>query len=253
MQVHQVPALGGALWLREGWRLFRRQPIGLPAMVVFYLLLLFVPLLLPPPYLGIALSTVVSPFATVGLMTACREIVLGRAPTVIVFAVAFREPSARARLLRLGMINVVLVLLLATLFSMLELDGVSVDTPAETAPGLQDINWASMLLQLVAFAPVLALMWFSPLLVAWHGMTPAKAMFGSAIACLRNVGSLFVYGNIVVLFVFVVSFVVLGAIGLVTSSQSVQSMFIAPVGLVVVSIVQASFYAMYVSIFSQDA
>jgi hypothetical protein len=252
MQVHQVPALGGALWLRDGWRLFKRQPIGLPAMVVFFLLMIFVPLLLPK-YVDGAVLMLVLPFATVGLMTACREIVLGRAPTVIVFAVAFREPGARNRLLRLGLINVLLALVLATLSSLFGIDALRVDATTETPRALTDVNWTALLVRLLVLAPIAAVMWFSPMLVAWHGMTPGKAMFGSAVACVRNVGSLFVYCNSVVLFVFFVNFVVLGVVGLVTSSQSVQSMFIAPVGLVVMSIVQASFYAMYASIFSQDA
>lgn len=252
MQVHQVPALGGVLWMRDGWRLFKRQPIGLPAMVVFYMLMVIVPLLLPD-YVDQAALMLISPFATVGVMTACREIGQGRAPTVLVFGAAFREPGARSRLLRLGLINAALALLLTLLVRGLGLHGLYVEAGADGTPTISDVDWLAIMINFLLLAPVLAVMCFSPMLVAWHGMTPAKAMFGSALACLRNLGSLFVYGNAVVLFVFLVVWVVFGAIAQLTSSQSVQSMFIAPIGLIVVSIVQASYYAMYASIFSQDA
>jgi hypothetical protein len=48
--------------------------------------------------------------------------------------------------------------------------------------------------QLLLYSPVMALMWFAPLLAGWHDMPPGKAMFGSAVACLRNLGALLVYG-----------------------------------------------------------
>src|SRR5690606_3618564 len=150
-------------------------------------------------------------FAAIGLMNACREIAQGRAPTVVVFSWGFRDPGTRNRLLVLGLVNVALAMLLATLFSLLGLEAVQVEpgTPPDSV-GWQHVSWPALRAQLLALAPVFALMWFSPMLVAWHGMAPAKAMFGSAVACVRNLAALFVYGNAVVVFVFVTSFVVLG-------------------------------------------
>ena len=38
----------------------------------------------------------------------------------------------------------------------------------------------------LVYAPVMMMLWFSPLLVAWHAMAPAKALFYSFFACWLN-------------------------------------------------------------------
>ena len=103
MQIYSLPASYGAAWLRDGWRLLKRQPLGLPAMVVLYLFMLLLPATLP--YVGVALSGVLGPFATVGLMGACRDVSAGRAPMPTVFAAPFQDAARRQLLFRLGVIN----------------------------------------------------------------------------------------------------------------------------------------------------
>lgn len=241
-----VPAANGAAWLRDGWRLFRRQPLALSAMVVIYLMMLFLPALLP--FVGIAISGVLAPFATVGLMSACREVALGRAPNPSLFAQPFQENNPnRIRLLRLGLINAALVVTLATLFALVGDDG-HVPAP-QGPPTLADVPWDMLLLQLLAYTPVLVLMWFAPLLAAWHGLDPAKAMFGSVIACTRNVGAMFVYGLVAAVASFAASLAVVGLLSMLISSRELLSLVLAPFGLVMMTIVQASFYPMYRSIF----
>ncbi len=247
MQIRTVPAAAGAAWLRDGWRLFRRQPLGLPAMVVVYLMMLFLPALLP--FVGIAISGVLAPFATVGLMAACREVALGRAPNPSVFAEPFQERNPnRVNLFRLGLINAALVLLLATLFALVG-DGGRMP-PADGQATLADVPWDMLLLQLLAYTPVLVLMWFAPLLAGWHGLGPAKAMFGSVVACGRNLGALLVYGLVAGAASLIASTVIVGVLAMLISSRELLSLLLAPFALVMMTILQASFYPMYRSIFA---
>ncbi|GIL04951.1 hypothetical protein FBR04_06300 [Betaproteobacteria bacterium PRO7] len=249
MQIRTVPPASGAVWLRDGWRLFKRQPLGLPAMVVVYLMMLFLPALLP--FVGIAISGVLAPFATVGLMSACREVAFGRAPNPSLFAQPFQEGNPnRIKLFRLGLINASLVLLLATLFALVGDDGRV--PPADGQATLADVPWDMLLLQLLAYTPVLVLMWFAPLLAGWHGLGPAKAMFGSVVACGRNLGALLVYGLVAGAASLVASTVVVGVLAMLISSRELLSLLLAPFGLVMMTIMQASFYPMYRSIFGVD-
>ena len=247
MQINILPAFAGFTWLREGMRLFGRQPIGLPAMVVLYLMMLIAPALLP--IIGIAISGVLAPFASVGLLGACRDVAEGRMPTPLAFAQPFRPSPARVQMLRLGIINAILLLIVATLAALL-----APELPDGDAPqSLQDVPLASLLLQLLLYLPVMALMWFAPVLAGWHGMAPAKAMFGSVVACWRNVGAMLVFGvaaGVLTLGVSVMGVMLLASL---ISSREVLSILMAPLALVLMTIVQASLYPMYRSMFVDTA
>ena len=101
MKVQAHPARAGIDWLRAGMRLLRRQPLGLPAMVVIYFLMAFVPALILPP-IGTLIAIVLNPFASFGLLLACRDVEAGRAPMATVFIAPFREPQPRRMLLQVG-------------------------------------------------------------------------------------------------------------------------------------------------------
>lgn len=247
MQINILPAGAGLSWLREGMRLFGRQPIGLPAMVVLYLMMLIVPALLP--VIGIAISGVLAPFASVGLLGACRDVAEGRMPTPLAFAQPFRPTPARLQMLRLGIINAILLLVVATLAMLF-----STEPPGGEAPqSLQEIPLQSLLVQLLLYLPVMALMWFAPVLTGWHGISPAKAMFGSVVACWRNVGAMTVFGLAAGVLTIGASVVAVMLLTSLISSQQVLSIVMAPLALVLMTIVQASLYPMYRSVFVDTA
>lgn len=256
MQINTVPAAEGVRWLIEGFRLLRRQPLGLPAMTVVYLMLLLAPASLassswPAVALaGIVISGVVSPFATVGLMQCVRDAAAGRAPAPAAFAAPFKDTAARRHLLQLGLVNAALLVLVAGLAVLL-----TPEVPENTGPpsSVQDPRLMALLWQLLLYLPVLALMWFSPLLAGWHQMTPAKAMFGSAVASVRNVGPLLVYGIATALALGAISLAVVTVLGAFIKSPEAMSFIIAPVALAMTTVVQASFYPMYKSIFAEQA
>lgn len=242
MLIRTVPAISGALWLRDGWRLFARQPLGLPAMVVVYLMMLFVPAMLP--LIGIAISAVLAPFATVALLAACREVDARRAPTVNLFLQPFQDPATRVPMFHLGVVNAGLVLAVALAGSM-----IGGPEPAAPPVSLQDIPLDAVALQLLLYTPVLMLMWFAPVLVGWHRLTPGKAMFGSVIACWRNKAAMVVYALAVSALMMVTSAVVVGLLAPLFGSSQALSLVLAPLGLAIMTLVQASFYPMYKSVF----
>jgi hypothetical protein len=245
MQINALPAGVGVTWLREGMRLFGRQPVGLPAMVVIYLMMLIAPALLP--VIGIAISGVLAPFASVGLLAACRDVAQGRTPTPAAFMQPFRPAPARAQLLQLGIINAILLLVVATLVTIIVPEPAGGDAPQS----LEDMPLTSIGLQLLLYLPVMALMWFAPVLAGWHAMPPAKAMFGSVVACWRNLGAMLIFGVAAAVFTLGVSVVAVMLLTSLVSSRELMSMIIAPVALVLMTIVQASLYPMYVAVFSE--
>lgn len=246
MQIHILPASAGLRWLREGMRLFSRQPVGLPAMVVVYLMMLLAPALLP--IIGIAISGVLAPFASVGLLGACRDVAEGRMPTPASFAQPFRPSPARLQLLRLGIINAVLLLVVATLATVL-----SPEPPAGGSPqSLPELPLNALLLQLLLYLPVMALMWFAPVLAGWHGLPPGKAMFGSVVACWRNFGALLIFGVAAAALTLGVSVAAVMLLTSLSGSRELLSILMAPLALVLMSIVQASLYPMYRSVFASS-
>ena len=247
MQINSLPAGAGVAWLREGLRLFARQPIGLPAMVVVYLMMLIAPALLP--VVGIAISGVLAPFASVGLLTACRDVAEGRMPTPLAFAQPFRASAARVQLLRLGIVNAILLLLVATLAMLLV-----PEPPGGEAPqSLQEVPLQSLLVQLLLYLPVMALMWFAPALTGWHGIAPAKSMFGSVVACWRNMGPMLVFGFAAGALTLGVSVAAVMLLTSLITSREVLSIVMAPLALVLMTIVQASLYPMYRAVFVDTA
>lgn len=245
MQINALPAGAGITWLREGMRLFGRQPVGLPAMVVIYLMMLIAPALLP--IIGIAISGVLAPFASVGLLSACRDVAQGKMPTPAAFVQPFRPSPARAQVLQLGIVNAILLLVVATLVAVVVPEPAGGDTPQS----LEDMPLGSIGLQLLLYLPVMTLMWFAPVLAGWHAMPPAKAMFGSVVACWRNVGAMLVFGAAASVFTLGVSVVAVMVLTSFVSSREVMSMIVAPLALVLMTIVQASLYPMYVAVFSE--
>jgi hypothetical protein len=247
MQINNAPASAGLAWLREGMRLFVRQPIGMPAMVVVYLMMLLAPALLP--IIGIAISGVLAPFAAVGLLTACRDVAAGRMPTPMAFAQPFRPSPARLQMLRLGIINAILLLVVATLAALL-----TPELPSGEAPqSLQDVPLNALLVQLLLYMPVMALMWFAPVLAGWHGIAPAKAMFGSVVACWRNMGAMLVFGLAAGALTLGVSVAAVMLLTSLISSRELVSILMAPLALILMTVVQASLYPMYRSVFVDTA
>jgi hypothetical protein len=70
MQARIVEARRGAIWLADGWRLFRAAPLGWLALVFAYWIIMTLASVVP--VIGVAAASVMVPAFSVGFMAAAR-------------------------------------------------------------------------------------------------------------------------------------------------------------------------------------
>jgi hypothetical protein len=193
MKLNIVPARTGLAWVRLGIRTFLRQPLALTGL--FFMYMAAAALLSAIPLAGLVLGLAIVPAATLGLMAATQQVEQGRFPMPTVLLSAFRAGRQRVRAMAvLGFAFAGCVLVISLLASLM------VGTPGEAqkltleelvqTPAFQ----RSMIVSMVLYLPVSLAFWHAPALVHWHGVTPAKSLFFSLVACLRNAGAYTVFG-----------------------------------------------------------
>lgn len=187
MKLHLVPARTGLQWVGLGIRTFWRQPLALSALYFLYFAVMM--LLAQVEFAGPLIAGAIGPAVTLGLMAANRQVERGNMPLPSVFLTAFRAGRQEAR----GM------LVLGALYAAGSLAAIGAayllagepKAPAATEAAQLD---ARLGLTLLLHLPLLILFWHAPALVHWHGVQPAKSLFFSLVACIRNIGAMVVYG-----------------------------------------------------------
>ena len=194
MQLIEVPAKTGYVWFRQGIWLFRKNPLAF--LTLFFAYLLVMTLVAQIPYVGGVLPLAFIPGVAVGFMAACRDTIAGKPvfPTILVDGFRSYGSVVAKRLLLLGVLYLVaMALVLAG--SALADDGMLLKVMLGTTTMDPDTIVNSnitmgFLAALVFYIPVAMLFWFAPVLVAWHGIPPSKAVFFSWVACWRNRGEI---------------------------------------------------------------
>jgi hypothetical protein len=196
MKLNIVPARTGILWVRLGIRTFWRQPIAMTGLFFMFMALMSIASLLP--YVGGFLALMLLPAATLGLMAAAREAFLGKFPMPTVLVSAFRAGQQRKKdMLVLGVLYAISFLVVMGLSALLDggefarLYLMGGTFSRETL--MRDDFQAAMWLSTVLYLPLSALFWHAPALIHWHGISPVKSMFFSAMACLSNWRAFLVY------------------------------------------------------------
>ena len=225
MKLQLVPARQGALWVRQGFAVFLRQPMGFAGLFAVFLFTMFlfawIPLIGPP------LLLVLLPLGSLGFMIATRRVLDGRFP----LPRAFIEPlrAGRPRLIaivKLGLIyaaSTSLILWLSDLVdggaldALMETQTSKASTPDQVATRLADPRLEIGVLMRFGLLALLAVpFWHAPALVHWSGQGAAKSLFFSTVACWRNKGAFIVYSAtwLAVLLVFaLLANLVFGVIG----------------------------------------
>lgn len=244
MKLQLVPAGAGWRWVKLGINAFMRQPIALSGLFFVFMALMSVLTLLP--FIGSVLALALLPAATLGLMAASREAEAGRFPMPTVLVTAFRAGQQRVRsMLVLGAwyaAGFLLVMGASTLadggdFARLYLVGGKITPELLQRGDFQAAAWLAMLLYL----PLSLLFWHAPGLVHWHGISPAKSLFFSGVACLRNWKAFLVYG-LAWTGLFTGAIVALTSVAAVTGSVEVVQTGWLPLGLMLLSMLFASIY-----------
>ncbi len=177
---------------------------------------------------GGVLVAILTPALTVGFMQACRNASApGGLPAhpLTLFAPFRLGRRVLRSLLALGAIQVVALVLIVLASGTLQtsIDGATTPKekpPAATAPAASppsastgaarpapatpasgELDEATVrreafarLMQGLLYMPIALLMWYAPILAAWHGLPAGKALFFSMVAVWRNLGPFVVYG-----------------------------------------------------------
>jgi hypothetical protein len=242
----------GAYWLVEGWRMFRAAPLGWLVMVFAYLMTSMLVSVLP--LVGPAAVSLLVPAISVGFMAASRAAARGQPVELPMLLAGFRErlPAqlALGALYTLGFFGAIAG---SALFDGGALAGAVFSAPgarqdgAESGEGLL----AGMLATAVLYVPTMMMLWFAPVLVAWHAVAPAKAVFYSLVAFWLNLRAFIAYA----LALGLVLFVAMGALFLLVSlipsgAQAGNARSVVfPMALVILPTLFASYFASYRDVF----
>ena len=188
MKLNIVAARTGLTWVRMGLRTYFRQPLALTGL--FFMYTTTVLLLAVVPVIGVVIGGLLVPAASLGLMAATAEAEKGRFPLPSVLLSAFRAGRQQLRaMLVLGAFYAAGSLLASGLATLLAGDGVIAPPPGASAEAQMASLDPAMGLALLFHLPLFAMFWHAPALVHWHGVTPAKSLFFSLVAVLRNLGA----------------------------------------------------------------
>lgn len=249
MVVKTLPARAGLMWLRDALKLYRRQPFAFTSLVILYTMA--VSLLAYVPLIGLPLGAVLIPFGTIGLTLAGRDAERGVMPLPTLMAEPFRDAQQRKALVRLGIVNAAMWLVLVLLVSLLAADELAnwkfVDGQIDRASATQNFPWDAIVAASIVYIPILMLTWFAPQLVAWHGQSVAKALFFSFFACWRNRWPFLIFAAALTAMAFA-AIVILQLLQALGVSPQLASMLFAPVLLILISIGYATQYPIYRSL-----
>jgi MFS family permease len=246
VKLNIVPARTGIQWVKLGVRTFLKQPLALTGLFFMYMAVVLV--ISQIPFLGSVAGAMLVPAATLGLMAATAEAESGRFPMPTVLISAFRAGRQRARaMLVLGAIYTA-GSMAATLLGTLLAGQPPAPSPADAATPQLD---ARMLVVLLLHAPLVVLFWHAPALVHWHGISPVKSLFFSAVACLRNAGAMLMYGFSWLAVFMVVGFTI-STIGLMLGGTAVARSIMMPTVLLLVAMFTTSLYFTFRDSFRAD-
>jgi hypothetical protein len=196
MQLHlqQVPAGNGRLWIRHGFRVFKREPLaflGLMGLSVVALLLLAA-----LPFIGPVLGLMAIPICSLGFMLATHLVLQKKRPTAAVFLAPLRlTHERRNRQLALGASFALIALAILAVANGIDGEATRVvlelmkndGSPEEFAKAASDPR---ILYGALARFGGLALLsvpyWHAPALIHWGGQGVGQALFSSTLAMWRN-------------------------------------------------------------------
>ncbi|NWG30363.1 MAG: hypothetical protein HXY29_02550 [Rhodocyclaceae bacterium] len=265
MQARRLPAARGVFWLFEGFRLFRRNPPLITALTLVYLLA--VQLLAMLPLIGPVLLPLLLPAMTLIVANGCRVIDLQQTPgkATLLFGLAGHGNNFPA-LLRLGglqLAGALVVVMLSTLIgggedpfaTSLMSDSAAPDGEANVDTAAQAALLGKLAQVLLLATPLIIAFWFAPFLVGWDRVAPAKSLFFSTVASLRNWRAMAMFSLAAVAVAGILPGFILIVIGQFSGMALSAALVVLRMLLIflVAPVLTASIYISYRDIFRADA
>lgn len=181
MQAHALPARQGLVWLKEGFRLWRKNPAVLSLAVWMMYLILLLCTILP------AVGCLVAPPLSAGFYALCRAVDEGRPASPAMLFEGFRmELATQVRLGVLFFLLIVLVLAVGRFVDGGALYAALRNMQPDQPMVLSRQALMGLLCVLGLLVPVMMVYWFSPQLIAFWRLPALKAAVFSFVACYRN-------------------------------------------------------------------
>lgn len=182
-------------WWREGFHLFREQPLTMLLFGLVYCIVLLGFQLLPG--VGSLLAVFCGPLLTAGFLQVAARLAHGEEPVLGDLFAAFRQPGVPS-LLGIGLWYLVMLMSVAFMVTLL---AVMLDlAPSADALQANPISQDTMdqllglgLAVMLAALPVAAAYWLAPALVRFHQHSATEAMWGSLRFMWRNPGAFALY------------------------------------------------------------
>ena len=202
LHLQTVPARNGMLWIRHGFKIFKRKPLALTGLLSVFLFMAF--LVLNVPVVGVVALLMALPLLSLGYMLATHLVLQDQTPTASVFLAPMRlTPQRRKSQLMLCAAYAVATFAVALLAQWV--DGGSMDAleklassgapPEQVAAAAGDSRlFLGAITRLVLAALVSVPFWHAPALIHWGGQGVMQALFSSTLGVWRNKGAFLVNG-----------------------------------------------------------
>ncbi len=128
----------------------------------------------------------------------------------------------------------------------------TVGTPSDAEQEEMVRGAMQRLKQGLAYLPVALLMWYAPLLVAWHGLPAGKALFFGIVAIWRNRAAFAVYG-LAWLSIWVVLSMAIGLVTALIGVSSIAAVIAIPLVMLLLTCMYCSVYPTYATVFVEPA
>ncbi len=217
IRLRSLPPLAGLSWIRRGFRMFWRRPLGFVGLWLFFTLCVFM-----IAFFAVAISPLVMlavaawmPLLSVGFMQAATDVLADQKLRPAVFRTPFTTtPQAARGMLAVMLIYVAAVALLAVCANAMDggdtqrwLHAASTPGADGKPPAIAPMSTASVSairFVMLGLTLISIPLWYVPALVQWGGQGVAQAMFSSVVALWRTKGAFvtFLAGWAVVGFVF---------------------------------------------------
>jgi len=250
MQAVSLPALAGWQWIQQGWYLFRSQPMALFSWAMFVTLILIFATITAP--IGPIVFISLMPAITFITLSITRHVQAGHKLVPSFWVQPLQQPGLFKKLMQLGALYVVICLsagLLVFLPFAGELtEAMHVVANTQDATPLMEAMRTPLTIFALLYFVLAALFWYSPILIGWHGTSIVQALFFSAIACWRNKWAFIVYGVAWAGIFFLVD-IIIGVFVSIGVPIDIAATLQVPINIVIGSVLYASFYPTYTSVF----